>query len=84
MDHLNKKLLIALLDLAQTDVHASVTTLARHLGVTRKEVARGLSDLAELGWVRPETVRLTFVGLMKAAGLRARLRARASQRDVAA
>ncbi len=70
METLNNTLLVTLLDLAQNDVHASVARLATEIGVTRAQVAIGLNQLAEDGLVRPETVRLTFVGLMKAAGLR--------------
>jgi Mn-dependent DtxR family transcriptional regulator len=72
MNHLNKKTLIALFDLAQADVPASVQSLATHLGHSRKEVASCLDELGRLGLVRPETVRLTLVGLMKASGLRSR------------
>ena len=74
MTHLNKQVLIALLDLAQADVHASVQALALSLGSSRREVASALNELAHLGLVRPETVRLTLVGLMHAAGLRERCR----------
>lgn len=70
MTHLNKQVLIALLDLAQADVHASVQAVALSLGCSRQEVATALNDLACRGLVRPETVRLTLVGLLHAAGLR--------------
>lgn len=73
MTHLNKKLLVALIELAQSDTSASVQMLAHALGVSRKEVACALDELGELGLVRPETVRLTFVGLMHASGLRSRM-----------
>ena len=36
-----------------------------------RKVACGLNELDQLGLVRAEKVRLTFVGLMKATGLRA-------------
>ena len=71
MTHLNKSLLVALLDLAQSDVSASVNVLALCIGASRKEVACGLNELDQLGLVRGEKIRLTFVGLMKASGLRA-------------
>lgn len=71
METLNKQLLITLLDFAQCDVPANVQVLARELCATRAEVAKGLNELARLGLVRPETIRLTFVGLMHATGLRA-------------
>lgn len=74
MEQLNKKLLIALLDLAQSDVPASVQSLAEHLGATRREVAEGLSALDQAGLVRAEKIRLTMVGLVRAAGLRERSR----------
>jgi len=74
MAHLNKQVLVALLDLAQGDVHASVQALALAVGASRREVASALNDLAQQGLVRPETVRLTLVGLMHAAGLRERCR----------
>ncbi len=73
METLNNTLLITLLDFAQNDIHASVARLAKELSVTRAQVAIGLNQLAEDGLVRPDTVRLTFVGLMKAAGLRSRI-----------
>ena len=74
MEHLNKELLIALLDLAQNDVPASVAVLARRLGASRAEVARGLNSLDERGLVRAETMRLTFFGLAHAASLRVAVR----------
>lgn len=70
MTHLNKQVLIALLDLAQGDVHASVQAVALAVGVSRREAATALNQLARLGLVRAETVRLTLVGLMRATGLR--------------
>lgn len=81
METLNKTLLIVLLDLAQNDVPASVARLATELGVTRAQVAIGLNQLAEAGLVRPETIRLTILGLMHAAGLRGAMQA---AREVAA
>ncbi len=80
METLNKKLLMTLLDLAQSDVPASVQGLALELGLSRREVAEDLNLLAEEGLVRAETCRLTFVGLMHATGLRAALR-RANSED---
>lgn len=71
MTHLNKKLLVSLLDLAQADRAANVQSLAVSLNMSRREVASALNELAEAGLVRAETVRLTFVGLMRASGLRA-------------
>lgn len=73
MTHLNKSLLVLLLDLAQSDVGASVQVLAERLGVSRREVAVGLNELAELDLVRAEKVRLTFLGLAAALGLRGRM-----------
>jgi hypothetical protein len=70
MKTLNKTLLVVLLDLAQNDVPASVARVADELGITRAEAAVGLNELATAGLVRPETVRLTILGLMRAAGLR--------------
>lgn len=81
METLNKELLIALLDLAQMDVSASVQALAEATGHPRTKVASGLNALAEKGLIRPETVRLTMVGLVQAASLRAR---RPQTRSVAA
>jgi Mn-dependent DtxR family transcriptional regulator len=74
MTHLNKQVLVALLDLAQGDVHASVQAVAVAVGCSRPAVASALNELALRGLVRPETVRLTLVGLMHAAGLRERTR----------
>lgn len=81
METLNKTLLIALLDLAQNDVPASVARLANELDVAPAQVAGGLNHLAEAGLVRPETIRLTILGLMRAAGLRGAMQA---VREVAA
>jgi len=74
MTHLNKQVLIALLDLAQGDVQASVQSIAVAVGGSRREVAGALDDLARAGLVRPQKVRLTLVGLMHASGLRQRAR----------
>lgn len=74
MTHLNKQVLIALLDLGQNDVRASVQSLATALGCSRPEVATALNELAQLGLVRPETVRLTMPGLLHAVGFRERSR----------
>jgi len=82
METLNKNILIALLDCAQNDLPASVQVLAQELGVSRREVADALNGLVLEGLVRGETCRLTFVGLMHAAGARAaaeRMRTRRSQ-----
>lgn len=73
MKTLNKTLLVVLLDLAQNDVPASVARVAAELGITRAEAAAGLNELSLAGFVRPETVRLTILGLMRAAGLRGAL-----------
>jgi hypothetical protein len=81
METLNKLLLIALIDFAQSDVPANVQSLAGASGASRKEVATALNNLAKLGLVRPDTLRLTMVGLLHAAGLRSR---RAHQGSVAA
>lgn len=75
METLNKTLLVALLDLAQNDVAASVACLSTELGLTRAQVAVGLNQLAQDGLVRPETIRLTILGLMRAAGLRGEMQA---------
>jgi len=74
MTHLNKQVLIALLDLAQGDVRASVQALSIAVGCSRQEAATALNELAVRGLVRPETVRLTMLGLMHACGLRERSR----------
>jgi predicted transcriptional regulator len=83
METLNKTLLITLLDFAQMDVPASVSRLALELNRSRAQIATGLNQLAQEGLVAPETVRLTFVGLMHATGLRAR-HYRSQGKDVAA
>lgn len=70
MEQLNKSVLVALFDLAQLDAAASVQTLAARLGVTRREVADSLSALDRQGLVRAEKVRLTMMGLVRAASLR--------------
>ncbi len=70
MNHLNSRLLVALLDLAQSDLPASVQALAVSLGITRREAANALSDLDRQGLIRAETMRLTFLGLAYAARLR--------------
>lgn len=72
MNTLNKKVLVALFDLAQADVPASVQEVASYLGVSRREAATSLNDLAGLGLLRATTLRLTFLGLMKAVGLASR------------
>jgi len=74
MTHLNKQVLISLLDLGQSDVRASVQSVSVAVGCSRREAAVALNELARLGLVRAETVRLTLVGLMRAAGLRERSR----------
>lgn len=73
METLNKNILIALLNLAQNDVRASVQLLAHELRVSRREIADALNVLAADGLIRGETCRLTFVGLMQASGARAAL-----------
>ena len=73
MDNLNSRILIALFDLSQLDQRASVTALAERLGCPRRDVAEALNGLDGRGLVRSETVRLTFLGLARAAGLRAKL-----------
>jgi Mn-dependent DtxR family transcriptional regulator len=72
MNTLNKKVLVSLFELAQTDVPASVQEVARYLGVSRREAATSLNTLSELGLIRAATLRLTFLGLMKAVGLASR------------
>lgn len=72
MRYLNKLLLETLLELAQNDTPASVSVLAQVTGHSRREVADGLNELDQLGLVRAERVRLTFLGLAKATGLAAR------------
>lgn len=81
METLNNALLVTLFEMAQNDEPASVDRLARELSLTRAEVATRLNQLSRQGLVRAETIRLTFVGLMRATGLRAR---RSSDRNVAA
>lgn len=72
METLNKKILVTLFELASSDERASVQELAVRLGQTRREVAEAVSELDRLGLVRAETIRLTFLGLTRALGLRAR------------
>jgi Mn-dependent DtxR family transcriptional regulator len=74
MDTLNKELLLALFDLSQLDASASVQRLADDLGRSRRAIADALDDLARAGFVRAETVRLTFLGLAIATKLRSRRR----------
>lgn len=73
MDNLNNRTLIALFELSQMDQRPSVAAVAEHLGSTLRQVAESLSALDRAGLVRAETVRLTFLGLARAAGLRARM-----------
>ncbi len=72
METLNSSILISLLNLAQADTRANVQVLATELGESRVRVARGLGELAAEGLIDPQAIRLTFVGLMHATGLRAR------------
>jgi Mn-dependent DtxR family transcriptional regulator len=74
MAHLNESLLLALFDCARADERASVQSVALRLGLSRREVAVGLNQLDQLGLVRAATIRLTFLGLAKAAGLVSRQR----------
>lgn len=78
MEPLNKDIVLKLFDLAQNDTPASVSRLAVELGSSRREVADALDELSREGLVRGDTVRLTFVGLMHAAGLSARRAARST------
>jgi predicted transcriptional regulator len=57
-----------LLSLARADIPATVRRLAAELGRPAAEVERDLAQLARRGLVDAERVRLTFVGLMHAAG----------------
>ncbi len=84
MDTLNKGILIALLDAAQSDERASIQYLSDRLGRTRAEVAQAVSELDRLGLVRAETVRLSFLGLTGALGLRAQARRSAGRTRQAA
>jgi Mn-dependent DtxR family transcriptional regulator len=84
METLNKQLLVALFDLAQSDAPANVQALALLLNVSRAEVAGGLNQLAMEGLVCPETIRLTFFGLMHATGVKARQDRQRASRSVAA
>ncbi|OQX66848.1 MAG: hypothetical protein B6A08_18320 [Sorangiineae bacterium NIC37A_2] len=84
MDTLNKGILIALLDAAQHDERASIQYLSDRLGRTRTEVAQAVSELDRRGLVRAETVRLSFLGLTEALGLRARARQSAARNRKAA
>lgn len=84
MDTLNKGILIALLDAAQTDEKASIQYLSDRLGQTRAEVAQAVSELDRRGLVRAETVRLSFLGLTEALGLRAQARRSAARTRKAA
>lgn len=81
METLNSSILISLLNLAQADTRANVQVLAQALSESRVRVARALGELAAEGLIDPQTIRLTFVGLMHATGLRSRrLRAEAERR----
>lgn len=79
MDTLNKRILIILLDAAQSGERASVQFLADRLGVSRTAVADAFSVLDQAGLVRAETIRLTFLGLTEALGLRASARKAATR-----
>lgn len=79
MDTLNKRILIVLLDAAQSNERATVQFLADRLGVTRRKAAEAVSDLDRLGLVRAETIRLSFLGLTEALGLRAAARRSANR-----
>ena len=81
MNTLNKDVLVSLLELAQADTLANVQVLSDTLNVSRAQMATALNELAIEGLIRPETIRLTFVGLMCASGLRAKAR---SSENVAA
>jgi DNA-binding IclR family transcriptional regulator len=61
-------LLHTLLCLARADVPATARRLAAELGLPPAEVERDLALLARRGLVDADRVRLTFVGLMHAAG----------------
>lgn len=74
MDTLNKRILILLLDAAQSDDRASIQFLSDRLGVPRTEVAGAVSWLDRIGLVRAETIRLTFLGLSEALAVRASAR----------
>jgi Mn-dependent DtxR family transcriptional regulator len=85
METLNNQILLALFDLASAEERASIQALAVRLGVSRREVAETVSHLDRLGLVRAENVRLTFVGLTRALGLRsAATRAARPRRSLAA
>ncbi len=71
MNTLNRRLLVTLLDFAQTDVRASVAHLAFEMHLPRRTVANGLNRLAQRGLIDPGACRLTMVGLVAAASLRA-------------
>jgi Mn-dependent DtxR family transcriptional regulator len=71
METLNNKVLLTLFELASAEERASIQALAVRLGVTRRDVAEAVSRLDRLGLVRAENVRLTFIGLTRALGLRA-------------
>jgi len=74
MTHLNKSILIALLDLAQLDQAADLHQLSLACGQTSSRIRLALYELESLGFVDAGRVRLSFLGLAKAAGLRARAR----------
>jgi len=84
METLNKHILMTLLNLAHSDVPASVQRLATELGLSRREIADELDVLASEGLVRAETCRLTFVGLMHATGLLAAARQQSEKGSQAA
>jgi Mn-dependent DtxR family transcriptional regulator len=70
METLNNQILLALFELASHDERASIQALSVRLGITRREAAEAVSRLDTAGLVRAENVRLTFVGLTRALGLR--------------
>jgi Mn-dependent DtxR family transcriptional regulator len=81
METLNKRILVTLFELASSDERASIQELATRLGQTRRAIAEAVSELDRLGLVRAETVRLTFVGLTRALGLRAKANRQGQSRE---
>ncbi len=65
------RLLIALLELGQSNEVIDLFSLSDEAGVSLFGTLKGLSELAERGLVSAERMRLTMAGLSLACGLRA-------------
>ena len=74
MQNLDPRILHALFDLAQADIHATPEQLARWLGVPSMELAPAVDRLARRGLIDRERLRLTLMGLAQAVRAGARVR----------